>query len=188
MLSLRRKPAPQSSRLIPLTRKEFYELAESCRVYAVELADHNPSRVDLTQCHKFNAWLAKVKSYDLLAERLRPLAAARPVARWQLLVLAISIWLVLAIALPGRADRTTTVLILNSAVFVLFGLFMIPEGFYGTTVEMIEGRVLRVVLALEEVLQANSLQLSEAAYFRAKETLAQAHLELRQQIDLAHRN
>ncbi len=187
MLSLRRKPAPQSPRLTPLTRKEFYDLAESCRSYAVELADHNPSRVDLSQCHKFNAWLAKVKGYDLLAEPLRHLTAARPVARWQVFVLAFAIWLVMAIALPGRVDRTTTMVVLNSAVFVLFGLFLIPESFYGTTVEMIEGRVLRVVLTLEEILQANSLQLSEAAYFRSKEILAQAHLELRQQIDLAHR-
>ena len=187
MLSPRRKPAPQSPRLTPLTRKEFYDLAESCRSYAVELADHNPSRVDLSQCHKFNAWLAKIKGYDLLAEPLGHLTAARPVARWQVFVLAFAIWLVMAIALPGRVDRTTTMVVLNSAVFVLFGLFMIPESFYGTTVEMIEGRVLRVVLTLEEILQANSLQLSEAAYFRSKDILAQAHLELRQQIDLAHR-
>lgn len=188
MLSLWRKPAPQSSRLIPLTRKEFYDLAESCRSYALELADHNPSRVDLSQCHKFNAWLVRVRRYDLLAERLSHLTAARPVARWQVIVIACTIWLVMAIALPGRVDRTTTIVVLNSAVFVLLGIFLIPEGYYGTTVEMIEGRVLRVVLTLEEILRANSLQLSEAAYFRSKEILAQAHLELRQQIDLAHRN
>ncbi len=65
--------------------------------------------------------------------------------------------------------------------------YFVPERFYGTTVEMIEAKVLRVVDALDRLLQSAELGLTEAAYFRVKENLEAARRELRQQIDIAHR-
>ena len=182
-----RRLTPEPAYPIPLTRKEFYELAQFCRSYAQELASLDQSRVNLRQCHKFNAWLSRLKRYDLLAHRLRSITWARPIARWQILVLGVVFWLVLWLALPGRLDRLFITAILNVVIFLLLSLFFIPESLYGGTVEIIEGKVLRVVVALEEILQQNELQVTEAVFFQAKETLEQAHLELRQQIDLAHR-
>ena len=73
--------------LRPLTRKEFYELAAHCRAYAQELAKHDQNRVSLKHCYEFNRWLPSVKSYDRLAPHLATLRPARPIARWQVLVL-----------------------------------------------------------------------------------------------------
>ncbi|MCC6457318.1 MAG: hypothetical protein IT328_20355, partial [Caldilineaceae bacterium] len=41
--------------------------------------------------------------------------------------------------------------------------------------------------SLEQMLQADELGFSEAAYFRVKENLESARRDLREQIDLAHR-
>ncbi len=182
-----RRLTPEPAHPIPLTRKEFFDLAQFCRSYAQELASLDQSRVNLRQCHKFNGWLSRLKRYDMLSHRLQPITWARPIARWQILVLGIVFWLILWIALPGRIDRLLIMAILNGMVFLLLSLFFIPESLYGGTVEIIEGKMLRIVVALEEILQQNELQVSEAVFFQAKETLEQAHLELRQQIDLAHR-
>jgi hypothetical protein len=182
-----RRLTPEPAHPITLTRKDFFDLAYFCRSYAQELASLDQNRVNLRQCYKFNSWLSRIKRYDLLSHRLQNITWARPIARWQLLVLGLMFWLILWLALPGRLDRAFITLILNGMVFMLLALFFIPEGFYGGTVEMIEGKVLRVVVALEEILQRNELQVTEAVFFQAKETLEQAHLELRQQIDLAHR-
>ena len=171
----------------PLTRKELYDLAAHCRTYAQELARHEQTRVYLKHCHEFNAWLAKVKSYDLLAGPLETLQPARPVARWQVMVLAGVIAFTLMLVLPGRVDRALATAITYSFFLALIIFFFVPERLYGTTIELLEAKVLRVVDTLEGLLQNAELGLTEAAYFRIKENLAAARHELRQQIDLAHR-
>jgi hypothetical protein len=172
---------------LPLTRKELYDLAARCRSYAQELARHEQTRVNLRHCHEFNSWLAKVKRYDLLARPLAALQPARPIARWQIMVLASVVGIILLFALPGRVERGF-VSIFTSGYFVsLILLYFVPERLYGTTIELLEAKVLRVVDVLDELLQTKELGLTEAAYFRVKENLEAARRELREQIDLAHR-
>lgn len=178
-------PPPQGT--IPLTRKELYDLAARCRSYAQELARHDQTRVNLQHCHEFNQWLAKVKSYDLLARPLASLQAARPIARWQIMVLAGVVGLILIFALPGRVDRTLSSIITSGYFVSLIILYFVPERLYGTTIELLEAKVLRVVDALDQLLHTQELGLTEAAFFRVKENLEAARRELRQQIDLAHR-
>ncbi len=180
-----RQTPPQGQ--TPLTRKAFYELAERCHTYALELATHDQTRVSLKHCHQFNAWLAELKNYDRLARPLATLEGARPIARWQVMVLGAVIGLILMLALPGRVERVLASAITYGYFLSLILLYFVPERLYGTTIELIEAKVLRVVEALEHLLQTNELGLTEAAFFRAKENLAVARRELRQQIDLAHR-
>ena len=172
---------------MPLTRKDLYELAAHCRTYAEELARHDQTRVNLHHCHEFNKWLAKLKSYDLLARPLASLVPARPVARWQVMVLAGVLGLILMLALPGRVDRGLSTAITYSYFFTLIIFFFVPERLYGTTIELLEAKVLRVVDTLDQLLQTSELGLTEAAYFRVKENLEAARQELRQQIDIVHR-
>ncbi len=171
----------------PLTRPIFYGLTEWCRDYALELAQHDQPRVNLAQCHKFNSWFAEVKRYPELAGALRDVRPARPVARWQVMTLVAILGLILWAAFSARLGRTGNTAFISTYPFLLVILYFAPERLYGTTIEMIEGKVLRVVEALEALLQSEKLQLTEAAFFRAKENLAAARGELRQQIDLAHR-
>ena len=173
--------------LIPLTRKELYDLAAHCRTYAQELARHDQTRVNLKHCHEFNSWLARLKSYDRLARPLATLQPARPVARWQVMVLAGVVGLILMLVLPGRVDRALSTAIIYSLLLMIIIFYFVPERLYGTTIELIEAKVLRVVDTLEELLQDAELGMTEAAYFRVKEILEAARHELRQQIDLAHR-
>lgn len=177
-------PPPGS---VPLTRKELYDLAAHCVTYAQDLARHDQTRVNLPHCHEFNGWLAQVRSYDLLARPLASLQGARPIARWQILVLAGVIGLFLILALPGRVERGVASAITSGYFLAMIIFYFVPERLYGTTIEMIEAKVLRVVDALENVLVNAELGLTEAAYFRVKENLEAARRELRQQIDLAHR-
>jgi hypothetical protein len=172
---------------VALTRKEFYDLAQQCRTYASELANHEPTRVSLRHCHEFNAWLAKVKSYDQLSKPLASLAGARPVARWQVMTLAAVVALLLLMATAGRVDRGLSTTLFYGCFFSLIILFFVPERLYGTTVEMLEAKVLRVVDALDALLFSRELGLTEAAFFRAKENLEAARRELREQIDIVHR-
>ena len=171
--------------LVPLDRREFFRLTERCREYAYELARYDQSRVDLAQCHRFNSWLPELKGFDLLEPALRSLKPARPVARWQVMVLAAVIGLLIILVLSSRAIRTTGSLYI--LFFGLFILYFVPERLYGTTIELLEGKVLRVVEALDDLLLHGNLGFSEAAFFQARENLAIARRELRQQIDLAHR-
>ena len=172
----------------PLTRKEFYELAGQCRARAQELARHDQNRVSLKHCYEFNQWLPQVQSYDLLAPYLATLRPARPIARWQVFILAAVAGLI-GILLFGRGlDQAMRSMLLYGFLFsLLIFTFFVPERLYGTTIELLEGKVLRVVDALERVLQSEDLEFSEAAYFRVKEDLQVSKRELRQQIDLAHR-
>jgi hypothetical protein len=170
-----------------LTRKEFYELAARCREVAQELARHDQGRVSLRHCHEFNRWLPHLKAYDLLAADLRNLRPARPVARWQVLVLAGVFGLILMLAAPAWASRVSPAVWSSSTVFGLIILYFIPERVYGTTIELLEGKLLRVVDALDRLLTSGQVEFSEAAFFQVRENLEAARRELRQQIDLAHR-
>ena len=89
--------------------------------------------------------------------------------------------------MQARAYRLLSSSFVTTYVFFLFFFYFVPERFYGTTVELIEGKVLRIVEMLEAILQKGDLGFTEAAYFQAKENLQAARTELRQQIDLAHR-
>lgn len=181
-------PSRQPNPSLPFTRKEFYDLAVACRAYATELADFDPRRVNLKQCHRFNAWLAHLKRFDRLGPRLASLQPARPVARWQVAILTGVLAGVLMLALAGRVERLALLFVLNSAILLVLMLYLAPERIVGTTVEEIEGRVLRVVRTLESMLAEDDQQFSQAAYFQVKANLEAAALELRQQLDLAHRD
>lgn len=171
----------------PLTRKAFYDLTAYCRTYAAELARFDQHRVNLKECNRFNVWLAELKSYDKLLPELSNLAPARPIARWQITVLLTVVWLILWLALPGRVERSLATALLVGGMGTIVVTFFLPESLYGTTMEMLEGKVLRVVDVLLDLLNRGEMDLSEAAFFRARENLLTAHEELRQQIDLAHR-
>jgi hypothetical protein len=181
------RSSPPPPRKLPLTRKELYDLSARCRSYAQELARHEQSRVNLPLCHEFNTWLAKVKSYDLLTRPLASLAPARPIARWQIMVLAGVLGLILLLILPGRVDRNIASASIYGYFLALVIFYFVPERLYGTTIELLEAKVLRVVDALDQLLHNTELGLTEAAYFRVKENLETARRELREQIDLAHR-
>ncbi|MCB0060626.1 MAG: hypothetical protein KDE19_00860 [Caldilineaceae bacterium] len=170
-----------------LTRPEFYQLTEFCRDYALDLAQYDQTRVNLKQCYKFNQWFAGVKTFAQLEPTLRQIRHAWPVARWQVITLAAVLGWILFTALSPRLPRPLSMTFLTTYSFSLIILYFVPERLYGTTIEMIEGKVLRVVDALEALLVSDELELTEAVFFRAKENLAQARRELRQQIDLAHR-
>lgn len=177
----------QPLRPVRFTGKELYELAAGCRAYATELARFDPRRVILPQCHLYNAWLRSLHRYDRLQPMLRTLKPARPVARWQVATLTLIVWILLYLVAAGRGMQTLALFLLNGTVLVFLAYYMLPERLFGTTIEEIEGRVLRVVLHLEEMLANGEIVLTEAAFFKARENLEAAHRELREQIDLAHR-
>lgn len=172
----------------PLARKDFYDLSAVCRAYALDLARFDQNRVNLKECHRFNGWLAELRSYDRLAEPLRTLSPARPVARWQIMVIEGVIWLILAAALPSYVDRNLTTAVLVGGTLLIVSNLFIPESVFGTTVELLQGKVLRVVDVLTDILNSGGMQFSEAAFYQVRENLQAAHNELRQQIDLAHRS
>lgn len=180
-----RQDSPPAS--LPLTRKEFYDLAAACRSYAQELARLEPQKVNLRACHQFNGWLRRVRRYDLLAPRIGDIGYARPIARWQLAILGLIVLAILWGALYGRVDRLVFMLVVNSLAFAVVALFMLPESLYGTTVELIEAKVLRVVTELEGLLLHDTLHFTDAAFFKARENLEAARVELRGQLDAAHR-
>lgn len=177
----------QSSAAIPFTRKEFYDLAVRCRDYATELAAFDPQRVNLKQCYQFNEWLRGLRRYERLGPRLASLRPARPVTRWQVAILAGIVGLLVYFFLLERGERLSPLLVLNGVILLFLTLYMMPERIVGTTVEEIEGRVLRVVKVLEAMLAEGEPAFTEAAYFQVKTNLEAAARELRQQLDLAHR-
>lgn len=175
--------APTSS----LTRPAFYELAHFCSSYAQELAGYDQTRVYLKQCHQFNQWFQQVRNYQQLVAPLRTVTGARPIARWQVMTLAALLGVVLLFLVGGRLPRLSHAFLLSGYVFLWIMLYFVPERLYGTTIEQIEGKVLRVVDALEQLLMSGEMDFTEAAFFQVKENLQNARRELRQQIDLAHR-
>lgn len=178
----------QNETLVPLTRKELYTLAEKCREVALELACQDQNRVSLKHCHEFNQWLPELRAYDLLAPELKELKAARPIARWQVMIIGIALMLLLLFALPSTQIRSLRMIIAASSTLFLFCVYLIPERFYGTTIELVEAKVLTVVDLLEKHLSSGVLEFSEAAFHRVKQNLHEARDELRQQIDLAYRS
>jgi hypothetical protein len=180
-----RRPHPPAP--IHFDRKAFYDLATECRAYAAELANFDQDRVNLKECHRFNAWLAHLRRYDRLAPRIATIPMARPVARWQIVTLLVVVWVILALALPGIVNQQWYMVLLGGWLFTIVVAFFIPESLYGTTTELLEAKVLRVVDVLLEMLDSGMLEFTEAAFFKARENLLAAKAELRQQIDLAHR-
>lgn len=180
----RRAVVPGSVRL---TRKIFYDLAAHCREYALELARHEQVRVSLRHCYEFNDWLANLQSYDRLARPLAAITPARPIARWQVMTLVAVLGFLLMLSTAGQANQRAFTMMGYGLFFSVLIFFFVPERLYGTTIELLEAKVLRVVDELEKLLLRDELDLTEAAYFRVKENLEAARRELRQQIDLAHR-
>ena len=182
-----RARASDDSHLAPLTRKAFYDLALDLRTYASELASHDPRRVVLKECHRFNRWLDEVRSYDRMAPLLADVKRARPVARWQIMTLYAVGWGIVYLWSIGRVEGTAQLVLLNGMALGFISFFFIPERVFGTSIEEIEGKVLRVVQAMEGILTRDEVNFTEAAFFKAREALKYAHYELRQQLDLAHR-
>jgi len=170
-----------------LTRKDFYQLAIECRERALELARHDQHRVVPAQCALFNQWLVQIARYDRLMASLGKMEAARPITRWHLMGLALLVWLVVVIffgaELRTPGSQRMLSLILGGTLILLY---FIPERLYGTTIELLEGKVLRVVETLERILQSQEMEFTEAAYFQVKENLQAARQELREQIRLVH--
>jgi hypothetical protein len=123
----------------------------------------------------------------LLEPALRTLKPARPVARWQVLSLAAIAAFIFLVVIASRFARAWQSGFFYSYLLLLVIVFLIPERVYGTTIELLEGKVLRIVDAMDILLNKGELGFSEAAHFQAKENLEAARRELRQQIDLAHR-
>jgi len=180
-----RRPPPSPVR--HLDRKLFYDLAAECRIYAAELANFDQDRVNLKECHRFNAWLAHVKGYDRLAPRLAMISAARPIARWQIVALMVVVWLLLALALPGQVQQQWVTVLLGGWLITIVAVFFIPESFYGTTTELLEAKVLFVVNAMLDILDSGVMEFTDGAFFKTRQNLLAAKEELRLQIDLAHR-
>lgn len=172
---------------VRFTRKEFYDLTVFCRTYAMELARYDQHRVNLKECHRFNDWLVELRRYDRLAPKLTPLTPARPIARWQIMVLLAVIWGIVLLAMMGQGDRNWIAVVSVGLMGTVVVNLFLPESLYGTTIELLQAKVLFVVDTLTEMLNSGAMDFTEAAFFRARENLTAAHEELRQQIDLAHR-
>lgn len=167
-----------------LTRKEFYQLAHDCRDYAMRLATHDQDAVERALCLEFNRFRDRVAGYDQLrpaALRLRP---ARPITRWLVLGVTAAVWLVLVLIATQFMPFLSAGLVLGMSTVLIFTVAMIPPRMYGTSVEAIEGGVLMVVEALQELLTKSDLGFSEAAYFQVRDVLREANAELRQQVYL----
>lgn len=169
-----------------LTRKEFYRLAIECRERALDLARHDQHRVVPAQCGLFNSWLAELKEYDLLSANVGLIPAALPITRWHLMGVSGLIWLLVVWFVGAEMGPIGQRILSIGLTVLLILIYFLPERLYGTTVEMLEGKVLRVVETLEKILLSQEMQFSEAAFFQVKENLQIAHEELRQQIHLAH--
>ncbi len=167
-----------------LTRKEFYALAKECREYAMRLANHDQDSVNRAVCREFNQFLARMRTYDRLGPRLVHLRTARPITRGMMLAVVLSFWLAMAVIGLRVIPQFPALFILGVSVSLIFFVFLVPPSTYGTSVEAIEGRVLVVVEALQDILEHGDMQFSEAAYFQARDTLREAADELRQQVYL----
>jgi hypothetical protein len=173
--------------MAPLTRKEFYDLAKRCREEAFELARHDQNHVNLKQCRRFNEWLVELKGYDQLAPQLKTVHAARPINRWMVMGACVGLSLLVVLILGSELGANGMRLLSFGLTGTLILIYFLPESLYGTTVEMLEGRVLRVVETLEKLLFSRNMELTEAVFFQVKENLEAARSELRQQIHLAHK-
>ncbi len=129
--------------------------------------------------------LAKeVRTYDKLGPRLMHLKQARPITRGMVLAAVLALWLSMVLIGIRVMPQFPALFGLGIAVSLIFLVFMVPPSVYGTSVEAIEGRVLVVVEALQDLLEHGDMQFSEAAYFQVRNTLREAADELRQQVYL----
>lgn len=167
-----------------LTRKAFYDLAKECRDYAMRLANHDQNSVNRAVCQEFNQFLARVRSYDKLGPKLMRLQTARPITRGLMLAVVLALWLAMVLIGLRVMPQFPALFGLGIAVSLIFLVFLVPPAVYGTSVEAIEGRVLVVVEALQDLLEHGDMQFSEAAYFQVRDTLREAADELRQQVYL----
>lgn len=167
-----------------LTRKEFYNLAKECRDYAMRLANHDQDSVDRKLCQEWNQFLARVRTYDKLGPKLAALQTARPITRGMMLAAVLAVWLAMVLVGLRVMPQFPALFGLGISVSLIFVVFLVPPSTYGTSVEAIEGRVLVVVEALQDLLEHGDMQFSEAAYFQARDTLREAADELRQQVYL----
>ncbi len=169
-----------------LTRNEFFKLSQECRDYARRLALHDQQRVERPLCLECNQFLARVQAYDLLQGRLKDVRPARLITRGLVLsVFLIASFLLAVVVLPSVSRAVLTGYSVAWPLLAL-GILIVPPTFYGTSVEQIEGKVLRVVEALQAILEKNELGVTEAVFFSIKEMLEEAHNELYQQVSLAH--
>lgn len=167
-----------------LTRKAFYDLAQECRDYAMRLANHDQDTVDRALCREFNAFLPRVQSYDKLGPKIAHLKTARGITRRMVLIGVLVFWFAMLLLTTIYGPRLSTLFWLFGSVSLIFLVFLVPPSVYGTSVEAIEGRVLVVVQALQELLDHGDMQFTEAAYFQVRDTLREAADELRQQVYL----
>lgn len=167
-----------------LTRKAFYDLAKECRDYAMRLANHDQDSVDRAVCREFNQYLARVRTYDKLGPKLAHLKQARPITRGTMLAAVLALWLAMVLIGIRVMPQFPAFFGLGISVSLIFLVFLVPPSVYGTSVEAIEGRVLVVVEALQDLLEHGDMQFSEAAYFQVRDTLREAAEELRQQVYL----
>ena len=170
-----------------LTRNEFYKLSQECRDYARRLALHDQQRVERPLCLECNQFLARVQAYDLLQRRLQDVRPARPVTRGLVMTVFLIVSFLLAVLVLPSVSRGVMTGYSVAWPLLALAVFLVPPTFYGTSVEQIEGKVLRVVEALQVILEKNELGVTEAVFFSIKEMLEEAHNELYQQVSLAHR-
>ncbi|MEM7129080.1 MAG: hypothetical protein AAF702_22300 [Chloroflexota bacterium] len=177
----------EKKNFLSLQRKDLFELAVYCRKYAGELAEQDPSRVSLKHCYEFNSWLPKVRSYDRLAPALSDIKLARPITRWQIMSILALLGLVGFLFVSSYGSRSIRTLWLYGYPLFLICAYILPERLYGTTIELVEAKVLLVIDELERLLFSDEMDLSEAAFFHIKEDLKAARQELREQLDQAYR-
>ncbi len=174
----------QASAPKTLTRNEFYKLAHECRDLAQRLATHDQDTVNRAMCGEYNLFLRRVRSYDRLQAPLAQLRPARPISRPMLLIWLMAGWMIFA--LLGRQLPPLWYIVIMSAVpFLLISLFLVPQSLYGTTIEQIEGRVLVVVQALQQLLTSGEMNFTEAVYFVLRDVLQETADDLRQQVYLS---
>lgn len=170
-----------------LTRNEFYKLAHECRDYSRRLATHDQDLVSSSLCREFNEFLARVRAYDRLRQPLAGLRPARGFTRAMLLSIILGLWLAFNLVGTRLVSVNASLIILASSTTLIIGVFLAPPSLYGTSVEAIEGRVLVVVQALQELLESGDMGFSEAAYFVARDVLRETADDLRQQVYLNRR-
>lgn len=168
-----------------LTRSEFYKLSHECLEYARRLATHDQDEVSRALCREYNQFLDHVRSYDLLRQPLAQLGPARGITRWMVLSAVLLSWLLLSMVGSWFLGQLSLMLLLGVSTMLIFMVYLVPPAAYGTSVEQIEGGVLAVVTELQKILTSDQLNLSEAAYFVARDVLQEASDELRQQVYLS---
>jgi hypothetical protein len=171
----------------PLTRPEFFRLADECRTRATDYARYDQHRVNLSKCHEFNQWRAELQKYTELRPVLHSLRPARPIARWQILIIGAVVGVIGLLWLPRYFGQVVSTTLLYLYLMLLLIVGFLPERLYGTSIEQLEGKLLRIVDVLDTLLLSGEMEFTEAAFYQVKENLAAARAELRQQIDLAHR-